>query len=119
MLPSISVGQTNAASGQPSEASGLKQYLKVGKGIVPPKVIFDPKPLDPPSCKITHEAVAILWLGVGERGTVDAVRVERSASHDLDQRAIDAVKQWKFEPATKGGKPVPVHVDVEVSFHLC
>jgi len=119
MSAGIGIGQSNGTADQPPQASGPKQYLKIGKGIVPPKVIFDPKPLDPPSCKITHEAVAILWVGVGEQGTVDAVRVERSAGHDLDQRAIDEVKQWKFKPATKDGIPVPVHVDVQLSFHLC
>ncbi len=119
MLPGIAVGQSNETTGQPAEGSSPKRYLKIGKGMVPPKVVFDPKPLDPISCKIKHEAVAVLWVAVGEQGTVDAVKVERSAGHDLDQKAIDAVKQWKFEPATKDGTPVPVHVDVQVSFHLC
>jgi len=118
-LPGITAGQSNAGADQPSQASRPKQYLKIGKGIVPPSVISDPKPSDPPSCKITHEAVSILWVAIGEQGTVDAVKVERSAGRDLDQKAVDFVKQWKFNPAMKDGKPVPVHVDVQFSFHLC
>jgi hypothetical protein len=36
----------------------------------------------------------------------------------LDEKAIQAVSQWKFEPAQKGGKPVAVPIEVEVSFYL-
>jgi TonB family protein len=36
----------------------------------------------------------------------------------LDEKAIEAVKQWRFAPARKDGKPVPVAVDVEVNFRL-
>jgi periplasmic protein TonB len=115
----IAGGQNNAPTSQPSEASNPKQYVKIGKGIVPPKVIYDPQPVTPPSCKITHNAIAILWVAIGEQGTVDAVKVERSAGRDLDQKAVDAVKQWKFRPATKDGLPVAAQTHVEVNFNLC
>jgi outer membrane biosynthesis protein TonB len=36
----------------------------------------------------------------------------------LDEKAIDNVKNWKFEPALKDGKPVPAKIAVEVDFHL-
>ena len=35
----------------------------------------------------------------------------------LDENAIEAVKQWRFEPAMKDGKPVAVEINVEVTFH--
>ena len=34
----------------------------------------------------------------------------------LDEKAIAAVSQWKFEPALKDGRPVPVQINVEVKF---
>jgi TonB family protein len=36
----------------------------------------------------------------------------------LDQKAIESVRQWEFEPATKDGAPVAVRVNVEVQFRL-
>jgi TonB family protein len=36
----------------------------------------------------------------------------------LDQKAVEAVRKWKFEPAMKDGKPVAVQISVEVNFRL-
>jgi len=36
----------------------------------------------------------------------------------LDERAIEAIRQWKFEPSRQDGIPVAVQVDVEVNFRL-
>ena len=36
----------------------------------------------------------------------------------LDQKAIEAVRNWKFEPAKNNGKPVAVQINVEVNFRL-
>ena len=46
------------------------------------------------------------------------VKVARSLGMGLDQKAIEAVKKWKFEPALKDGKPVAVQINVEVNFRL-
>ena len=55
---------------------------------------------------------------VGADGRVHNVRVYRALGHGLDEKAIEAVEQWQFEPATTEGKPVAVQISVEVSFHL-
>ncbi len=44
--------------------------------------------------------------------------VLRSLGMGLDEKAIEAVHQWRFEPGTKDGQPVPVEVSMEVSFRL-
>ncbi len=46
------------------------------------------------------------------------VKVARSLGLGLDEKAIEAVNQWKFEPAKKDGKPVAVAINVEVTFRL-
>ena len=52
-------------------------------------------------------------------GTVgDDVTITRSLDDELDQEAIKAMKQWKFKPGTKDGKPVNVQVNIEMTFTL-
>jgi periplasmic protein TonB len=51
-------------------------------------------------------------------GSVQVVRVARGIGFGLDERAVTAVLQWKFKPARMNGKPVPVALNVEVSFNI-
>jgi protein TonB len=53
-------------------------------------------------------------------GTVGRVHITRSLdpTFGLDQEAIKAVKQWRFDPGRKLGKAVPVRVGVELTFTL-
>jgi TonB family protein len=60
----------------------------------------------------------VVSLIVDRRGNVRDVKVERSLEPTLDQAALNAVKTWKFDPATKDGKPVAVRIKVETSFNL-
>ena len=46
------------------------------------------------------------------------IRVARSLGMGLDEKAIEAVRTWRFEPARKDGNPVAVQINVEVSFRL-
>jgi protein TonB len=45
-------------------------------------------------------------------------KVIRSLEADLDDKALEAVRKYRFKPAMKGGQPVPVIVDIEVNFRL-
>ena len=51
-------------------------------------------------------------------GRPQNLKVARSLGMGLDQKAIEAVRQWKFEPAMKDGRPVAVQINVEVNFRL-
>ena len=53
-------------------------------------------------------------------GRVKEATVAKSLDkeHGLDDEAIKALKEWEFTPGTKDGKPVPVRIDVEMSFTL-
>ena len=51
-------------------------------------------------------------------GSTTNIRVIRPLGLGLDEKAIEAVKNWKFEPAMKDGHPVRVEIAVEVDFHL-
>lgn len=58
--------------------------------------------------------------GITETGDVGDVEVTRSLDKEygLDEEAVKAARQWKFEPGTKDGRAVPVQVTVEMTFAL-
>jgi protein TonB len=62
----------------------------------------------------------VLQAVVLETGAVGDVKVVKSLDkeHGLDDEAVKAMKAWRFEPGTRDGKPVPVSVEVEMTFTL-
>jgi TonB family protein len=63
-----------------------------------------------------------VWLEcvVNEQGDISDVQVTRSldTEYGLDQEAVSAARQWKFEPGRKDGKPVAVRITIELTFTL-
>ncbi len=93
--------------------------FRVGGGVSAPKVLFAPDPdYSEEARKAKYQGTCILWLIVGPDGHPRNVKVARTLGMGLDQKAIDAVRNWKFEPAMKDGKPVAVQINVEVNFRL-
>ena len=93
--------------------------FRVGAGVSAPRAIYDPDPdYSEEARKAKYQGTVLLWLIVGADGKPRDIRVQRSVGMGLDEKAIEAVRQWKFEPAMKDGQPVPVEVNIEVSFHL-
>jgi TonB family protein len=93
--------------------------FKVGGGI------SAPKPVSTPEAQYTEEArsaktqgTCILWLIVDTEGHPRDIRVVHGLGHGLEAKAVEAVKQWRFAPAMKDGKPVNVQISVEVGFKL-
>ena len=110
-----------------SKAAKPGKVYHIGGDIKPPRVILSPQPvIDNNKKKIAEESAnkvvqsdsTLLSIVVAEDGSVQSVKVSRSLNRNLDAKAIDAVKKWKFEPATKKGIPVAVELMVEVDFHL-
>jgi len=60
----------------------------------------------------------ILKCIITDQGIVDDISVLKSPHEDLSQAAMDAVKQWKFEPSLLDGKPVDVYFNVTLQFKL-
>jgi TonB family protein len=93
--------------------------FRPGSGILPPSLLREVKP------DYTEEARrrgvngdVELEIVVRSDGTVGDVRLQRGLGYGLDQRAIDAVRQWRFSPARRQGVPVDVLVEVAVEFKL-
>jgi TonB family protein len=118
---------TGSGSGQ---GSGLGEgygggtgggYYRPGSGVEIPQILSEVKP------QYTAEAMRAKIQGVVEMeavvmpdGSVGQINVTRSLDRTfgLDQKAIEAVKQWRFAPGRRFGKPVPVLVTIELTFTL-
>ncbi|MGE3342565.1 MAG: TonB family protein [Vicinamibacterales bacterium] len=90
-----------------------------GSGIEPPQLLKEVRPLYTDDAR--RRAVqgdVVLEIVVRRDGSVGDVRVTRPLGSGLDQRAVAAVRQWRFSPAKRQGAPVDVIVEVAVGFTL-
>lgn len=112
----------NASGGAAPNAGGplgTSGAYRVGGGVSAPRVIYGPDPEYAEEARQEKfQGTCVLWLVVSSDGRPRDIRVSRSLGHGLDEKAIEAVKRWRFEPAHKDGKPVAVMVNVEVTFRL-
>ncbi len=66
-----------------------------------------------------HEGTVILLVLVGADGTVKKVEVKKSSGYrELDRAAINAARDWKFNPGSRNGVPYEAWAEVPVSFNL-
>jgi len=100
----------------PPPPSGVP--LRVGSGISPPVKVKDVRPVYPAIAQSARvQGVVVLEATIGADGTVSDARVLRSIPL-LDAAAIDAVKQWVYQPTMLNGVAVPVIMTVTVNFSL-
>ncbi len=93
--------------------------FKVGGGISAPQPLATPDPEYTEQARLAKtQGTCVLWLIVDDQGHPRDIRVVRGLGMGLDAKAIDAVKQWRFQPAMKDGRPVNVQISVEVGFKL-
>jgi periplasmic protein TonB len=91
----------------------------VGGGISAPQAISAPDPeYTEQARRAKTQGTCILRLIVDSTGHPRDIRVIRGLGFGLDDKAIDAVRQWRFQPSRKDGVPVDVQISVEVAFHL-
>ena len=114
------VGSGTGPGFGPGEGGGTGGGIfHVGGGVSPPHTIYAPEPeFSEEARKAKYQGVCTLGLIVGTDGRPSNIRVLSSLGMGLDEKAIEAVKNWKFEPAMKDGHPVRVEIAVEVDFHL-
>ena len=93
--------------------------FRVGNGVSAPRALETPDPeYSEEARKAKYQGTVVLWLIVGPDGKPRDIRVSRPLGMGLDQKAIEAVNRWRFEPAMKDGRPVAVQINVEVNFRL-
>ena len=68
--------------------------------------------------KARYSGSVLLTIVVDVSGRTRDIRVVRSPGMGLDEKAVEAVRNWRFKPGMKDGKPVPVIATIEVNFRL-
>lgn len=100
----------------PSEPEGP---IHVGGDVAAPNKISAPQPqYTEIARKARIQGVVIVQAIINKQGNVTDVKVLKGLPMGLDQAAVDAIRKWKFEPATLNGKPVDVYYNLTVNFTL-
>ena len=97
----------------------MEGVFRIGEGVTPPKLIMHVDPEYPEEAReaLTQGTVVVQAI-VQTDGALSIARVLQSVTPELDRNAVLAMQQWRFEPGTWKGMPVPVEIDVEPSFKL-
>lgn len=116
----VTVSEGQAFYSPPSKPPDLlEEVLRVGGKVSAPRMLYNPPPQYPKQAREDRvEGEVTVELVVTAEGSVRDPKVAKSLRPDLDESALDAVSQWKFDPATKDGVPVAVRVNVVVRFRL-
>ena len=114
------VGSGKGPGFGPGEGGGTGGGIfHVGGGVSPPRVIYQVDPeFSEEARKAKYQGTCTLMLVVDASGHPTNIRVASSLGMGLDEKAIEAVKNWRFEPSMKDGHAVRVEIAVEVEFHL-
>jgi len=114
------VGSGKGGGFGPGEGGGVGGgVFKVGGGVTAPALLYKKEPeYSEEARKAKYQGTVVLYIEVDPSGKAVNPRVIRSLGLGLDEKAIEAVRQWKFKPGYKDGKPVTVAATIEVNFRL-
>ncbi|MEZ5398486.1 MAG: energy transducer TonB [Bryobacteraceae bacterium] len=111
-------GAVGNSRGPGADRGGLEAYRVSGE-VSGPKLIFKHEPeYSEDARKAKLQGAVQLEIVVGPDGLVHDIRVTYPLGLGLDEKAVEAVRQWRFKPGMKMGRPVAVRATVEVNFRL-
>jgi TonB family protein len=112
-------GQAQAATTATVQPKMSPGAVRVGAGIKPPTLAYKVEPEYTEVARAAkYQGTVLLYVEVGPDGLAHNIQVTRSLGLGLDQQAVEAVSQWKFNPGSKDGQPVTVAATIEVNFRL-
>jgi protein TonB len=97
--------------------SSDEPVFDLGSDITPPKPTKRVKPgYTSAARKAAVEGKVILSFIVTSKGMPTTIQIVQGLYPDLDRNAIESLKEWRFEPAKRAGKPVAVRLSIEFEF---
>jgi periplasmic protein TonB len=109
-------GLAQSSLGQPSGEVDERVY-DLSPDMTPPRVTKRVNPSYKTTRGVRLEGAVTVVLVVSSKGVPRDVRVAKGLDKDVDQSAIDAVREWRFSPARKDDQPVAVRISLEIDFH--
>jgi TonB family protein len=106
-------------AGTEAAIAGPPNVYRVGNGITAPSLLSKVEPAYSEEARAAkYQGTVLLYIEVAPDGTAQNIAVQRSLGLGLDEKAIEAVRQWRFKPGMKDGAPVTVAATIEVNFRL-
>jgi len=103
-----------------TKVSADQSIVKIGNGVTPPRAIYAPDPEYSEEARRERvQGIVVIELVVDKSGRPRDIKLASPIGYGLDEKAMDTVKTWKFEPSRRGGEPVAVYANIEVAFRLC
>ena len=117
-------GGVGGDGGGPGRGPGSKGgccggIYSAGDGVSIPRAIYSPEPeFSEEARRSKYQGEVTMLATIGADGRPRDLLVVRSLGMGLDEKALEAVRTWRFEPGKKDGRPVAVQMNIIVSFHL-
>ncbi len=108
-----------AGPGEGGDTGGGRKMQGLTGASTAPVVLYQVEPeFSEEARKAKLQGVVMLSAEVDTNGHLRNIRVTRGLGLGLEEKAIEAVKMWRFRPGTRDGKPVVSAAAIEVNFHL-
>lgn len=109
-----SAGRSTAPAVTAPPEPPARAELPAGVGVVAPVTI---KRVNPDYSKLSDvraAGVPVVQVAISAKGDATDVRVLRAVHPRVDAAVVEAVRQWKFQPATRNGRPIPTYMTLSV-----
>jgi TonB family protein len=107
----------SAVASQPmDDSSASTQVRPVSTGVTSPKIVRSTNIVVSQEFAeaLPQDAEVVLTLNVDEKGMPEGIQIVKSANAQLGERVADAVREFRWRPATLDHQPVPMDVTLEV-----
>lgn len=120
LVRALDIRKTLVREAQPPSIAGASAPCsRIGGAVERPTLISKQEPEYSQEARLaSHQGTAVVMIAVDVDGQPKDVRLVRSLGFGLDEKAVQAVLSWRFEPGRRYGQPVPVCAQIEVNFRL-
>jgi TonB family protein len=113
------IRQAHVAAMSPKIVAVDGEIATVGGAVSAPSLVWKQEPeYSEEARQAKYQGTVMLGVVIGPDGNAGTLQLMKSLGFGLDEKAADAVLQWKFKPAVRDGQPVAVRATVEVNFRL-